>query len=86
MQILYSGGKYFDGHNELADGQAVMVEGDTVVKIAPAGEFTGFAGEIVDTTGATLMPGLIDCHVHLCMGGEGTLVPSPINFSLDRSP
>jgi len=25
----------------------------------------------VDTGGATLMPGLTDCHVHLCLGAEG---------------
>ena len=34
------------------------------------GEFEGFAGEEVDCSGGTVMPGLIDCHVHLLFRGE----------------
>ncbi len=71
MKVLYSGGGVFDGDRMLPDGTAVLAEGPRVVAIAPAGEFDGFAGETVDTTGGTLLPGLIDCHVHLCLGAEG---------------
>ncbi|MBT4043554.1 MAG: amidohydrolase family protein [Rhodospirillaceae bacterium] len=71
MSELYAGGLLFDGSNDLHDGQAVLVEGGRVTKIAPASEFDGFAGETIDTSGGTLMPGLFDCHVHLCLGGEG---------------
>jgi imidazolonepropionase-like amidohydrolase len=68
---LYSGGLLYDGGGEIIDGQAVLVEGGKVVKVAPVGEFDGFAGPAIDTTGGTLMPGLFDCHVHLCLGAEG---------------
>lgn len=71
MKVLYSGGGVFDGDRMLPDGTAVLVEGAHVVAVSPAGEFDGFAGETVDTTGGTLLPGLIDCHVHLCLGAEG---------------
>lgn len=71
MAILYSGGALFDGEHEPVAGQAVLIEGERITRVAPVGEFDGFAGEIVDTTGATLLPGLIDCHVHLCLGAEG---------------
>ena len=68
---LYSGGLLFNGEGEVRDGQAVLVEDGRIAEVAAAGSFDGFAGTVVDTSGATLMPGLIDCHVHLCLGAEG---------------
>jgi len=93
MQVLYSGGALFDGAHEPVNGQAVLVEGDRIERVAPIGEFDGFAGEIVDTSGATLLPGLIDCHVHLCLGAEGDpgtaaekLLPGPMTMkALERA-
>ena len=70
MATLYAGGRVFDGEKVL-DGQAVLEEGGKVKRIAPLGEFAGFAGEKVDTSGATLIPGIIDCHVHSLSGAEG---------------
>ncbi|MCG8691757.1 MAG: amidohydrolase family protein [Minwuiales bacterium] len=71
MQTLYAGGRLFDGENEPVTDHAVLVEDGKVTRVAPTAEFDGFAGERVDTADATLMPGLIDCHVHLCLGAEG---------------
>jgi len=71
MTQLYAGGLLYDGGTEIVDGQGVLVEDGKVTKVAPAGEFDGFTGETIDTTGGTLMPGLFDCHVHLCLGAEG---------------
>jgi len=70
MSILLSGGLLFDGKGTLLEGHSVHVEGDTISRVAPTAEFDGFAGETIDTTGATVLPGLIDCHVHLCYAGE----------------
>ena len=70
MATLYLGGKLFDGENALTEGQAVLVEDGTITRVAAVSEFDGFAGSKVDTSGGTLMPGLFDCHVHLCLGGE----------------
>ncbi len=67
---LYAGGLVFDGLNTPTEGQAVLVENGRITKVAPAASFEGFAWQTVDTTGATLMPGLIDCHVHICHGAE----------------
>ena len=71
MQVLYKGGAVFDGENAPVPGHGVMVDGDKVAQVAPVAAFDGFAGSVVDTTDGTLMPGLIDCHVHLCLGAEG---------------
>ena len=78
MSTLYRGGRVFDGERML-DGHAVLVEAGRIVRVAPAGDFDGFAGEAIDCTGATVMPGLIDCHVHLLFRGE----PDPMS-SLDK--
>ncbi|MBT7755787.1 MAG: amidohydrolase family protein, partial [Rhodospirillaceae bacterium] len=71
MTELYAGGLLYDGGTEVIDGQGVLVEDGQVTKVAPAGEFDGFEGTTIDTTGGTLIPGLFDCHVHLCLGAEG---------------
>ena len=70
MATLYVGGRLFDGE-KVQDGHAVLEEGGKVKRVAPAGEFAGFAGEKVDTAGGTLIPGMIDCHVHSLSGAEG---------------
>jgi imidazolonepropionase-like amidohydrolase len=69
MQTLYAGGAVFDGERML-QGLGVLVEAGRVRRVAPLAEFVGFAGARVDTAGGTLLPGLIDCHVHLCFGAE----------------
>ena len=69
MSTLYRGGRVFDGEG-MADGHAVLVEDGRIARFAPEGEFDGFAGDVFDCRGATVMPGLIDCHVHLLFQGE----------------
>lgn len=70
MQTLYSGGPIFDGSGTLLEDHGVLVDGASIARLAPLAEFDGFAGERVEIPGSTLLPGLIDCHVHLCFCGE----------------
>src|SRR3954454_8657762 len=70
MSTLNVGGRVFAGEKAL-DGPAVLEEDGKVKRIAPAAEFAGFAGDKVDGSGGTLMPGIIDCHVHSLSGVEG---------------
>lgn len=67
---LYSGGLLFDGTGPLKENFAVLVDGDSVNEVAPIEKFSDYQGNRVDTTGATLMPGIADCHVHLVYRGE----------------
>lgn len=57
--------RVFDGQQVLPDA-TVLVDGDKIAAVYPAGaSVTIPAGvEIVDGTGQTLLPGLIDSHVH----------------------
>ncbi|GAB5469670.1 MAG: amidohydrolase family protein [Rhodospirillales bacterium] len=71
MTTLYAGGQIFDGETLLPAGQGLLVEGERIARIAPLAEFEGFTGERVDSSGGTLLPGLIDCHVHLNFTASG---------------
>ncbi len=81
MKTLFAGGRLFDGRNPCAEGHAVLISDGWIEAVAPAAEFAGFAGRRVDTAGMTLMPGLIDCHVHLTMGGEADPVTAQEKLS-----
>ncbi len=70
MTVLFAGGSVFDGKRRKLEEHGVLVEKERIKRVAPMGEFAGFDGEIIDTSGGTLLPGLIDCHVHLVYCGE----------------
>jgi imidazolonepropionase-like amidohydrolase len=61
--------RVFDGQRVPADAGAVLVDGGRIVGITPAGEPVAEGWEVAEFPGATLLPGLIDTHVHLC--GDG---------------
>lgn len=74
---LFTGGQVITGvHDEpLLDG-AVLVDGTDIVAVGPAGSFTVPPDvDVLDCSGRTVLPGLVDCHEHL-LGrsryGEGT--------------
>ena len=50
---------------ELQPDRAVVIDGDRVVDVAPAGDVPAEDVAVVDLPGQTLLPGLIDCHTHL---------------------
>ena len=70
MQTLYRGGLVFDGETAPQGGLGILVDGTLVTHVAPDAQYGGYDGKVVDTSGGTLCPGLIDCHVHLCFGAE----------------
>jgi len=51
---------------------AVVIQGDKIVQVGTANEIKIPAGAtVIDTSGQTMMPGLIDAHAHLFMLGYG---------------
>ncbi len=73
-QLLLSGGLVFDGLSAPRPGLGVLVSDGRIASVAPVGEFAGYGGPRQDTSGATLMPGLVDAHVHLALEATGDVV------------
>lgn len=72
------GGTLIDGTGTgIQDNTAVLVDNDTIIDVGLR-ETTAIPEgyEILDITGNTLMPGLIDTHVHLHIGEHDLIVPS----------
>jgi imidazolonepropionase-like amidohydrolase len=64
-------GTLIDGESDRAlPERTVVVEGDRIVKVASGYLEPGEGDEVVDLTGATLMPGLMDMHTHLSHQGS----------------
>jgi imidazolonepropionase-like amidohydrolase len=61
----YRAARAFDGERFLPDGATVLVDGATIVGVEPASAALPAECAVTDLPGATLLPGLIDVHVHL---------------------
>ncbi len=70
MKTLYSGGFIVDENENLKENHGVLIEDEKISKIRPTSDFEGFSDKKIDTSGCTILPGLIDCHVHLVYSGE----------------
>jgi imidazolonepropionase-like amidohydrolase len=65
----YRAPRAFDGERFLDDGALVLVEGPTIVGVEPGTAPAPEGCPVTDLPDGTLLPGLIDTHVHLCADG-----------------
>ena len=63
--VLFRNAAVLDAERgELVPGRSVLVDGDTIAEVG-GDELTSGVARVVDVGGMTLMPGLIDAHVHV---------------------
>jgi len=68
-KTLYKGCNLINGRdNEVTENAWFVVEGKNLVKVGSGDNFEEYKDlEVVDLTGKTVMPGLINSHVHITM-------------------
>jgi imidazolonepropionase-like amidohydrolase len=71
--LVLAGGRLIDGYGgPPIENAVVVIEGNTIRAVGPESAFRIPAGaRIIDTNGYTMMPGLMDMHVHLMILGHG---------------
>ena len=72
-KLALVGGMLLDGYEvpPIHHG-AVLIEGDQIVRVGRASEISIPPDyELIDTSGRTMLPGLIDLHAHLMILGHG---------------
>src|SRR6185503_7823091 len=63
--------RVIDGTGRTIERATVVVRGTTIVAVGSDRDLALPRGAAkIDGRGLTLLPGLIDCHVHLCLGAE----------------
>lgn len=81
---VYFNGRILDGHRHIPNGYLVT-EGGAIVAIGAGDPKRGASSSSirhVDLAGRTLLPGFVDCHVHLIMNAAAA--PLPIVSPMDQ--
>jgi imidazolonepropionase-like amidohydrolase len=75
MTIAIHHVRLIDGTGAVLDHATLLVRSTKILAIGPSKEVRIPKGTVrIDGRGLTIIPGLIDCHVHLCLGGEPDVV------------
>src|SRR5687768_6241023 len=71
--LVLAGGRLIDGYGgPPIENAVIVVEGNRIKAVGREGTIAIPAGaRVIDTNGYTVMPGLMDMHVHLMILGHG---------------
>ena len=81
MRLLIRNGTLvtFGNPCRVLEGQALLLEGDRIARIAPAEEIPGPFDRVLDARGKLVLPGLVNAHMHFystLVRGLGKAAPS----------
>ena len=68
MGILIRGGSVIDGRGGHLPKGDVLIQGGRITRIESGLAASESDTKVIDAAGMTVLPGLIDCHVHITMG------------------
>lgn len=70
-KLVIKGGLLFDGKNAPLEGQAVIIVDNKVQEVLPIEQLPAeLDAQVIDASGCTVLPGLIDSHVHITSSGD----------------
>jgi imidazolonepropionase-like amidohydrolase len=82
MAIVFRNGNVIIGDGEVIDKGTVTVDGNLLKFVGPGKKYSPSKKDAVfDISGKTLLPGLIDAHIHICVDGS----PDPMTSLLKDS-
>jgi imidazolonepropionase-like amidohydrolase len=74
METALANGTVFVGNGQILEGGTVLVQGERISKVSKGNVTIPKGARKIDLAGRFLLPGFIDCHVHLCLDGS----PDPL--------
>ncbi len=78
MNTAFINGTVIVGNGRILEHATVIVEDDKIVKVAVGDVKIPADAKKIPLDGHSLLPGFIDCHVHLCLDGS----PDPLSGSV----
>ena len=69
MKTVFENGQLFVGDGRIIVGASIVVEDNKIIDVG-TGIRTPGGASVIDCSGKTVMPGLIDCEVHICTARE----------------
>ena len=82
MTTIFRNGNAIIGNGEIVEKGTVAVDSNVITYVGPAKRFKiSKKDQVFDISGKTILPGLIDAHVHLCIDGS----PDPMTSVLKDS-
>lgn len=77
MAIVFRNGRVITGTGEVIERGLLVVDGPVIVFVGPEKTWRiSKKDSVFDLSGKAILPGLIDCHVHLCMDGSSDSMAS----------
>jgi imidazolonepropionase-like amidohydrolase len=75
MTIAIRQTRILDGQGQRLERGTLVIEGSRILAVGPEQNIRLPKGaQRIDGRGLTVLPGLIDCHVHFCLGAEADVV------------
>jgi imidazolonepropionase-like amidohydrolase len=82
MTIAFVDGRVIVGDGRILEHATVLVEDGKILKIAQNSKTLPKGTQKIPLDSQTLLPGFIDCHIHICLDGS----PDPVAAGLSESP